>query len=379
MSGGVLDGVRVLEVGGIGPGPFAGMILADMGAEVIRVDRPGGSLPVPLSPTADLTQRGKRMVALDLKRPEAVEALLAIADSADVLIEGFRPGVAERLGFGPDVCLERNPRLVYGRMTGWGQDGPSASQAGHDVNYLAATGALHAIGPADGGPVIPLNLLGDYGGGSTYLAMGVLAALWHAQQHGTGQVVDAAIVDGVAHLTTGLHSFLNAGMWQDRREANLLDGGTPFYRLYETADGRHMAVGAIEPQFFAELCARLEISVPAEHQHDPEQWPALERALGEAIARESSAHWEGVFAGSDACVSPVPSLKEAPGGEHVAARGTYLATPSGVAPAPAPRFLSTPSPTPGEPVAPGSHTRDVLDPLGLDVEGLLASGAATQV
>jgi alpha-methylacyl-CoA racemase len=256
---GPLSGCRVLELAGLGPGPFAGMMLADLGAEVVRVDRPGGSGFFPGMERADLFNRGKKSVLLDLKDPVAVRSLLTMAERADVLIEGYRPGVAERLGVGPGDCLARNPRLVYGRMTGWGQEGPLAQLAGHDIAYIALTGALHAIGAAGGPPQIPVNLLGDFGGGGNYLVIGILAALNEVRRSGRGQVVDAAIVDGTAHLLAGMHTMLATGVWSDERGVNLLDGGAPFYAVYETADSRHMAVGALEPKFYRELLAKLAI------------------------------------------------------------------------------------------------------------------------
>lgn len=371
---GPLTGTRVIEIGGIGPTPFAGMILADMGAEVIRIDRPGGSLPLPLPPELDLSNRGKTMISLNLKHPDAVEALLHLVETADVVLEGFRPGVAERLGFGPGQCFERRPNLVYGRMTGWGQGGPRAQQSGHDANYIALTGALHAIGPADGAPSIPLNLLGDYGGGSTYLVMGVLAALLRARQDGAGEVVDAAIVDGVAHLMSGVHSFLAAGQWNDHRESNFLDGGAPFYAMYRTSDDRHMAVAGIEPQFFAEMCELLGINIPEESVADRQQWPSIRGLLEEAFGSRTQAHWAEVFADSDACVSPVLTVAESYDDPHLRARGTYV----GGAPTPAPRFQRNGMASPTAPRRPGADTRDLLTAAGLDVDALLASGAAVQ-
>ncbi len=374
---GPLAGVRVLEVGGIGPGPFAGMILADLGAEVIRVDRPAGVLPLPLPADKDLSNRGKLMVALDLKQPGALAALLALADGAHVLIEGYRPGVAERIGFGPDVVLARNPGLVYGRMTGWGQDGPWAQTAGHDINYVSVTGALHAIGDAGGPPAIPLNLVGDYGGGSTYLVMGVLAALLQSRGTGRGQVVDAAIVDGVAHLLAPTLGLLNGGLWRDERGVNVLDGAAPFYGVYETADGRHMAVGPIEPPFWAELLRILDIPEPPDRD-DPTRWDAVRAQLAAAFRRRTQAEWAAAFDGTDACVSPIVSLREAVDQPQVAARGSLRVVDGQIVPAPAPRFSASPAAQPPLPVAPGTHTVQVLRRVGIDVDALLASGAAFQ-
>ncbi|MEU8080531.1 CaiB/BaiF CoA-transferase family protein [Catellatospora citrea] len=355
---GPLDGLKVLEVGGIGPGPFCGMYLADLGADVVRVDRPGGGVTA-VDPRFDLLQRGKRAVAVDLKDPAGVALLLRLVDRADVLIEGFRPGVAERLGFGPDVCLHRRPQLVYGRITGWGQDGPRARTAGHDLTYVAVTGALHAIGRAGGPPQIPLNLLGDFAGGAMYLVSGLLAALWRVRGGGPGQVVDAAIVDGAAHLMAmqwGMHA---GGTWLDERGVNLLDGGAPFYDVYATADGRHVAVAALEPQFFAELLARLDL--PADTpQYDRAAWPELRELLARRFAAQPQSHWAQLFADTDGCVAPVLSMAQAPTDPQLAARGTYLVRDGVVQPAPAPRFSGTPA-EPGRPPAlPGEHTAQVL-------------------
>jgi alpha-methylacyl-CoA racemase len=344
---GPLSGCRVVELAGIGPGPFAGMILADLGAEVVRVDRPAAGAP-PRADQFDVLGRGKKSVMLDLKRPEAVAAVLDLVAAGDALIEGYRPGVAERLGLGPAECLARNPRLVYGRMTGWGQDGPLAQQAGHDIAYIALTGALHAIGEEGGPPRIPLNLLGDFGGGSTYLVIGLLAALWAVRAGAPGQVVDAAIVDGAAHLLAMTHGMLAAGAWTDERGVNLLDGGAPYYSVYATADGGHMAVGCLEPKFYAEFLARLGLAEDPARQHDRAGWPGLRRRIAEAFAARTRAEWTEVFSGSDACVAPVLGLREAAGHPHLAARGTLVTRDGVLQPAPAPRF----SVTPAAPVAP---------------------------
>ncbi len=295
---GPLAGCRVVELAGIGPGPFAGMILADLGAEVVRVDRPGGGLLLPAAGRFDLLNRGKKSVLLDLKRPADVQTALGLVARADVLIEGYRPGVAERLGVGPHECLARNPALVYGRMTGWGQDGPLAGRAGHDIAYIALTGALHAIGEAGGPPQIPLNLLGDFGGGGAYLVIGVLAALWAVRHGAPGQVVDAAIVDGTAHLLALTHGLLAAGGWTDERGVNLLDGGAPFYSIYATSDGRHMAVGALESKFYAELLDRLGVDEDPARQHDRAGWPALRERIEAEFAQKNQAEWSEIFAGS---------------------------------------------------------------------------------
>ncbi|SDY07002.1 alpha-methylacyl-CoA racemase [Micromonospora pattaloongensis] len=373
---GPLAGLTVVELAGIGPAPFAGMLLADLGAEVIRVDRPGGP-GLPVEPRHDLQGRGKRSIAVDLKHPRAAGVVLALAARVDVLIEGFRPGVAERLGVGPADCQAVNPRLVYGRMTGWGQDGPLAQTAGHDLTYLALTGVLHAIGPADGAPVAPLNLLGDYGGGGMLLAAGVLAALWRAERTGVGQVVDAAIVDGAALLATQLYGLLHGGQWRDRRGANLLDGAAPFYGVYETADGGHLAVGPLEPRFYAEFVARLGgLGPDAPAQLDVAQWPRLRELIAARIATRSRAEWTEVFAGSDACVAPVLSLREAPDHPHLAAREVFVDAHGVRQPAPAPRFSGTPTAPPVlPPPRPGEHTRAVLARFEVpDVDALLADG-----
>lgn len=362
MSG-PLSGIRVVELAGIGPGPFCGMVLADQGADVIRVDRPGGGggLPMP-----DLTARGRRSIAVDLKRPEGRDVVLRLVGKADALIEGFRPGVAERLGLGPDDCLAVNRRLVYGRMTGWGQEGPLASAAGHDIDYIALAGALHAVGRAGERPVPPLNLVGDYGGGGMLLAFGMVAALLEAARTGTGQVVDAAMVDGTALLMTPIYELAGLGWWQDRRGANLLDGGAPFYDTYETADGRAVAVGPLEPQFYAELLAVLGLdpaALPA--QHDVAAWPELRERLTAVFRTRTRDEWAAAFAGSDACVAPVLSLAEAPQHPHNLERATFLEVGGVLQPGPAPRFSGHPRPAPAPGPAPGAHTDEILDLIGV--------------
>ncbi len=363
---GPLTGVRVVELAGIGPGPFAAMLLADLGADVVRVDRPGGPT-LGIDPAGDLTNRNKRSVVLDLKTAGGVAAVLDLAERADVLIEGNRPGVAERLGVGPEECLARNPRLVYGRMTGWGQDGPLAPRAGHDLGYIAVTGALGLGGPAEGPPYAPANVLGDYAGGSLYLVVGVLAALQHAgTPEGAGQVVDAAIVDGTSHLTTMIHGMLAAGSWQDRRGANLLDGGAPFYGTYATADGGHMAVGALEPAFYAEFVERLGLDpeqIPS--REDIARWAELRDRIAERFAARTRAEWADLFADSDACVAPVLSLAEAPHHPHLAARRTFVEHDGRTQPAPAPRFSATPGAVRTPPALPGAHTAEVARDWGL--------------
>ncbi|WP_395575915.1 CaiB/BaiF CoA transferase family protein [Streptomyces sp. BK79] len=352
---GPLSGVRVVELAGIGPGPFAAMLLADLGADVVRVDRPGGP-GLGIDPARDVTNRNKRSLIVDLKSPEGPARVLDLAERADVLIEGYRPGVAERLGVGPGHCHARNPRLVYGRMTGWGQDGPLAQRAGHDIGYIALTGTLGMIGAPDAPPAVPANLLGDYAGGSLYLVVGVLAALHHARATGTGQVVDAAIVDGTAHLSSMIHGMLAAGGWQDRRGANLLDGGCPFYGTYETADGRYMAVGALEQRFYAEFMELLGIPGLAPARDDMARWGELREAVAARFASRTRDEWTAVFADSDACVAPVLTLREAPHHPHLAARGTFTDHGGITQPAPAPRFSATPTTVRTGPARPGGDT-----------------------
>ncbi|WP_329415409.1 CoA transferase [Streptomyces sp. NBC_00704] len=355
---GPLTGVRVVELAGIGPGPFAGMLLADLGADVVRVDRPGGA-SLAIDPALDVTNRNKRSVIVDLKAPDGPARVLDLASRADVLIEGNRPGVAERLGVGPADCHARNPRLVYGRMTGWGQQGPLAQRAGHDVSYIALTGALGMIGAPGQPPPVPANLLGDYAGGSLYLVVGVLAALHHARESGAGQVVDAAIVDGVAHLSAMIHGMLAAGGWQDRRGANLLDGGCPYYGTYETADGGHMAVGALEPQFYDEFVGLLGLGDVRDARRDWTRWGELREAVAARFRARTRDEWTAVFDGSDACVAPVLSLREAPHHPHLAARGTFTDHGGITQPAPAPRFSATPTAVRTGPALPGAHTREI--------------------
>lgn len=356
---GPLSGLRVLELSGLGPGPFCAMLLADLGADVVRVDRPGGGVSA-VAPEYELTNRGKRSIALDLKKPDDLATALRLVERADVLIEGFRPGVAERLGIGPDTCLARRPQLVYGRMTGWGQDGPRAHTAGHDLTYIALAGVLHGIGRAGGPPQIPLNLLGDFGGGALYLATGILAALWEAGRSGHGQVVDAAIVDGAAHLGTLTWGLLAGGAWRDERGVNLLDSGAPFYDVYATADGRHMAVGALEHQFFAEFTARLGLPELAADQFDASRWPQMRERIAAAFAARTQKEWTEIFADGDGCVAPVHTMREAAADPHLATRATYVELDGVVQPAPAPRFSRTPAEVTLPPAAPGEHTSDVL-------------------
>jgi alpha-methylacyl-CoA racemase len=375
---GPLRGVRVVEIAGIGPGPHACTVLADLGADVIRIDR-ATAVGRGARGSLDLTNRGRPSVALDLKHPDAVATVLALVETADVLVEGMRPGVTERLGLGPDVCLERNPRLVYGRMTGWGQDGPLAHASGHDLTYLATSGALFNLGQDPSRPHFPINLAGDFGGGSTYLVIGVLAALLEARISGRGQVVDAAIVDGVAHLSAMTVAHQEMGLLQaDRRLGGLLDGGTPYYDVYECADGRHVALGALEPQFYAEFGRLLGVELPG--QWELERSTELRETLTATFKTRTMAQWAEIFEGTDACVAPVLTLPEAAEHPHLAARQTYVEVDGRRQPAPAPRFSRT-APTLTMPPAagPGEHTRAALTAWGIDgVEELLANGVAVQ-
>lgn len=355
---GPLAGVRVVELAGIGPGPFAAMLLADLGADVVRVDRPGGP-GLGVDPAHDITNRNKRSVIIDLKAEDGASRVLDLAERADILIEGYRPGVAERLGVGPEDCRARNPGLVYGRMTGWGQEGPLAQRAGHDIAYIALTGTLGMIGEPDRRPAVPANLLGDYAGGSLYLVVGLLAALHHARATGTGQIVDAAIVDGTAHLSTMIHGMIAAGGWQDRRAANLLDGGCPYYGTYETADGRHMAVGPLEQRFYDQFVDLLGIPELGPAHKDPARWEELRTAVADRFRTRTRDEWTAVFEDTDACVAPVLSLREAPGHPHLAARGTFVDHEGITQPAPAPRFSATPTSVRGGPALPGAGTADV--------------------
>ncbi|MEU9138641.1 CaiB/BaiF CoA-transferase family protein [Streptomyces sp. NPDC048404] len=355
---GPLAGVRVVELAGIGPGPFAAMLLADLGADVVRVDRPGGA-GLGVDPAHDITNRNKRSVIIDLKAEDGASRVLDLAERADILIEGYRPGVAERLGVGPEDCRARNPGLVYGRMTGWGQEGPLAQRAGHDIAYIALTGTLGMIGDPDGPPAVPANLLGDYAGGSLYLVVGLLAALHHARATGTGQTVDAAIVDGTAHLSTMIHGMMAAGGWQDRRAANLLDGGCPYYGTYETADGRHMAVGPLEQRFYDQFVDLLGIPELGPAHKDPARWEELRAAVADRFRTRTRDEWTAVFEDTDACVAPVLSLREAPGHPHLAARGTFVDHDGITQPAPAPRFSATPTSVRLGPALPGAGTADV--------------------
>ncbi len=376
-AGGPLAGIRVVELGGIGPTPFAGMMLAELGADVVRVDRPGESNPLAL---AGGLRRSRPSIAVDLKHEAGRRVVQRLVDDADVLVEGYRPGVVERLGLGPAECLARNPRLVHARMTGWGQTGPWAQRAGHDITYAAVSGTLHALGTAQR-PVTPVPVIGDFAGGSMYLVVGVLAALIARGSTGRGQVVDAAMVDGAAHLFSMVHGLLGVGGWRDEREANLLDGGAPFYSVYECADGRFVAVGALEPPFWAELVARLGVEVDGE-QYDPDTWPAQRAAFAAAFRTRSRDEWAAHFEGGDACVAPVLSLTEAPQHPHLVGRGTFTLDAHGrPVPRTGPRFSGTPGLTPGPEPEPGADTTAYLLAHGfseVEVTDLIGSGAVVQ-
>ncbi|SEU04277.1 CaiB/BaiF CoA-transferase family protein [Variovorax sp. OV084] len=367
---GPLRGFRVVEMAGIGPGPFCAMMLSDMGADVIRIDRKGGS-DTTGDPATDVMGRGRRSIALNLKEPTALEVARDLIASADVLIEGFRPGVMERLGLGPQDCHTRNPRLVYGRMTGWGQDGPLAKAAGHDINYIALTGALHSIGNAEGPPLPPLNLVGDFGGGAAMLAFGIACAVIETQRSGLGQVVDAAMVDGSALLMAFFYGMKARGRWQ-ARGSNVLDGAAPFYACYECADGKWLALGSIEPQFYALLMKTvgLEEQAASLPQMDRSGWPQLRALLADRFATRTRDEWCALMEGTDICFAPVLDLDEAPDHAHNRARGVFTEVAGVTQPAPAPRFSRTPGAVQGPPTRPGSHTEDVLAELGLSPEAI---------
>ena len=370
---GPLEGIKIIEIAGIGPGPFCAMMLADLGAEVVRVDRADRVRPGdPGSPPPDVLLRGRRSLALDLKRPEAVEALLRLVESADALIEGFRPGVMERLGLGPDVCLARNPRLIYGRMTGWGQEGPMHHAAGHDINYIALAGCLDAIGRRGQPPTPPLNLVGDFGGGGMLLALGVLAALVERHGSGRGQVVDAAMVDGAAVLMAMFWGMRGLAGRSGERGTNLLDSGAHFYDVYETADGKYVSVGSIEPQFYAELVKRSGLDGDLPHQMDREQWPAMKERLAAIFAKKTRDEWCELMEGSDVCFAPVLSLDEAPEHPHNAQRHTFIEVAGVLQPAPAPRFGRTPSEVQRPSAHAGQHSTEVLADWGYSGDEIAA-------
>jgi alpha-methylacyl-CoA racemase len=377
---GPLEGIRIVELAGLGPSPFAGMMLADAGADIIRIDRSDrATYPPRQEPHVDLMNRGRRSVAVDLKHPDGVGLVLRLAEQADALTEGFRPGVAERLGLGPDVCLARNPKLVYGRMTGWGQEGPMAQAAGHDIDYIALAGALEPVGRVGERPVPPLNLVGDFGGGGMLLAYGMLAAIISAQRTGAGQVVDTAMVDGSALLMTMTYTLRAAGIWNDQRGTNLLDTGAHFYEVYETSDGGFIGVGAIEPQFYAELIRLLGLEgeeLPG--QMDRNAWPAMKERFAQIFATRTRSEWEAIFDGSDACAAPVLSPAEAPNHPHNRFRKTFTEVAGVVQPAPAPRFGATPSVIRRPPPNPGQHGDEALADWGVkagEISDLRESGA----
>ena len=375
---GALSGYKVIELAGIGPAPMGGMILADMGAEVIRIERPGAADPKVAEP---ISGRNKKSVVLDLKQDAGKAALMALIEQADALIDPYRPGVCEKLGFGPDACLARNPRLVFARMTGWGQTGPLAQAAGHDLNYIAITGALHAIGRRGERPVVPLNLVGDFGGGGMLLVTGVMGGLLEAAQSGQGQVIDVAMVDGTAQLMWMMQGFQQIGAWNaEEREANLLDGAAHFYDTYECADGKYVAIGAIEPQFYAELLARTEVADPEfQAQHDAAQWPELKQKLGEVLKTKTRDEWDTLMAGSDACFAPVLTMVEATAYSANTERSVYTDVEGLTHPAPAPRFSRTPSQIRHGTQALGADTVSVLEDSGMEasaIQALLETGAA---
>jgi alpha-methylacyl-CoA racemase len=379
MSG-PLTGVKVVELAGIGPGPMCAMLLSDLGAEVVRVDRPTKvDLGIDRGRKYNVLNRGRRSVAVDLKSPEGVEVVLGLVEQADALIEGFRPGVTDRLGLGPDVCLERNPHLVYGRMTGWGQEGPIAHAAGHDINYIALSGALSAIGTAGGPPVPPLNLVGDFGGGALYLAFGVCAGIIEARQSGQGQVIDAAMVDGAASLLTAIYGIFASGGWELERGSNVLDTGAHFYGTYECADGEWISIGSIEAKFHAELVEKLGLD-PSDipDRMDRDRWKEHKKRLTGLFLEKSRDEWCEIMEGSDVCFAPVLSMAEAPHHAQNKERGTFVEVEGVTQPGPAPRFSRTPGAVQRPPAEPGEHTEEVLADWGWsadDIAGLRAAGA----
>lgn len=374
MAQGPLSGLRVLEFAGIGPGPFCGMLLSDLGADVVRIDRKGSGRSSP----ADITARGRRSVALDLKKPEAVEACLKLVERSEALFEGFRPGVMERLGLGPEVALKRNPTLVYGRMTGWGQTGPYAAAAGHDMNYIAISGALHAIGTQDK-PVPPLNLVGDFGGGALYLAFGLLAGVMHARESGQGQVIDCAMSDGAASLMSMFYGFKAMGLQREQRRANMLDGGAHFYDTYQCSDGKWVSIASIEPQFYALLLEKTGISDPHfQQQMNRDEWPALRAKLAAVISTKTQDEWAALMGGTDVCFAPILNLDEAPKHPHNVARSAFVELGGVTQPAPAPRFSATPGAIQGPPPKIGANNDEALSDWGFsfdDIEALKSAEA----
>jgi len=377
---GTLSGYKVVEFAGIGPAPMCAMMLSDMGADVLRIDRAeDAGLGISTAAKFNFLGRGRRSVAIDLKRPDGTEVALRLIAKADALIEGFRPGVMERLGLGPEVCTARNPRLIYGRMTGWGQDGPLALAAGHDINYIALTGALHAIGRKGESPVPPLNLIGDFGGGALYLALGVVAGLLEAQKSGKGQVVDAAMVDGAASLMTAIYGLRASGIWSDKRGENILDTGAHYYDVYETSDGKHVAIGSIEAKFYAELLRLTGLQgqeLPS--QNDRSAWPKLKERIAAIFRTKTRDEWCKIMEGSEVCFAPVLSMQEAPNHPHNRHRGTFVEHDGVVQPGPAPRFERTPSAIQRSPASPGQHTEEALGDWGFsasELEKLRGAGA----
>ncbi|CAN5684512.1 CaiB/BaiF CoA-transferase family protein [soil metagenome] len=374
MRQGPLTGLKIIEFAGIGPGPFCGMLLSDLGADVVRIDRKGAGRGSP----ADVTARGRRSIGLDLKNPQSVETCLKLMESADAVFEGFRPGVMERLGLGPDVVLKRNPKIVYGRMTGWGQTGPYANAAGHDMNYIAITGALHAIGTRDK-PIPPLNLVGDFGGGALYLAFGLMAGIISARETGKGQVIDAAMSDGAASLMAMFYGFKASGMWTADRRANMLDGGAHFYDTYQCSDGKWISIGSIEPQFYALLLEKTGIIDPAfAAQMNRGEWDNLRAKLAQVIATKTQDEWTAIMGGTDVCFAPILDLDEAPKHPHNVARQTFVEVAGVTQPAPAPRFSATPGAIQGPPPAIGAHDTEALTDWGfstVEIDALKAAGA----
>ncbi|MEM1112196.1 MAG: CaiB/BaiF CoA-transferase family protein [Pseudomonadota bacterium] len=380
---GPLKGLTIIEISGIGPGPFAAMSLADMGAEVIRVERPGGSMFANAqNPKLDFLNRNKRCISIDLKSGEGVDTVLKMIEQADGLLEGNRPGVMERLGLGPDVCLERNPKLVYGRMTGWGQDGPMAKDVGHDINYIALAGALHPMGRAGEKPAIPLNLVGDFGGGGLMLAYGMVCAILEAKTSGEGQVVDAAMIDGAATLMASAFAAQQAGFWRETRGTNFLDGGAHFYEVYETADAQYISLGSIEPQFYAELLDVLgEDAAHFENQWDMDNWPAMQQRLAEIIKGKTRDEWNEIMAGRSVCYAPVLAISEVKDHPHHQARGTFVDDGEVWQPAPAPRFSRTRGEIRSVAAGVGQHSREILAQFNFsesEIEAKLGSGAVIQ-
>ena len=374
MRQGPLTGLKIIEFAGIGPGPFCGMLLSDLGADVVRIDRKGTGRGSP----ADVTARGRRSIGLDLKNPQSVETCLKLMESADAVFEGFRPGVMERLGLGPDVVLKRNPKIVYGRMTGWGQTGPYANAAGHDMNYIAITGALHAIGTKDK-PIPPLNLVGDFGGGALYLAFGLMAGIISARETGKGQVIDAAMSDGAASLMAMFYGFKTSGMWTADRRANMLDGGAHFYDTYQCSDGKWISIGSIEPQFYALLLEKTGITDPAfAAQMNRAEWDNLRAKLADVIGKKTQDEWSAIMGGTDVCFAPILDLDEAPKHPHNVARQTFVEVAGVIQPAPAPRFSVTPGAIQGPPPAIGAHDTEALTDWGFsaaEIDALKAAGA----